>query len=82
MDAPEWELTMLNLQDGQKVRVTLVRSPIRYSQRQKDTLKGLGLRRMRSRVEMVLNPTLRGMIFAIQHLVTVEILEADNKAAS
>jgi large subunit ribosomal protein L30 len=73
---------MPNLQDGQKVQVTLVRSPIRYSQRQKDTLKGLGLRRMHNRVEMVLNPTLRGMISAIQHLVTVEILEADNKASS
>jgi large subunit ribosomal protein L30 len=82
VDAPEWELTMPNLQDGQKVQVTLVRSPIRYSQRQKDTLKGLGLRRMHNRVEMVLNPTLRGMISAIQHLVTVEILEADNKASS
>ncbi len=73
---------MQNLQDGQKVQVTLVRSPIRYSQRQKDTLKGLGLRRMHNRVEMVLNPTLRGMIFAIQHLVKVEVMDAETNEAS
>lgn len=73
---------MQNLQDGQKVQVTLVRSPIRYSQRQKDTVKGLGLRRMHSQVEMVLNPTLRGMLVAIQHLVKVVVVDAENNEAS
>lgn len=69
------------MQDGQKVRVTLVRSPIRYSQRQKDTVKGLGLRRLHYSVEMVLTPTLRGMINAVRHLVKVEMLDAETNGA-
>ena len=54
-----------------KIRVTLVRSPIGYSQRQKDTVKALGLRRMHQTVEHEDSPVVRGMISKVSHLVEV-----------
>ncbi len=57
---------------GKVLRITLVKSPIGYSQRQKRTVRALGLRRLRQTVEQVDNPAVRGMITKIQHLVQVE----------
>lgn len=54
------------------VRVTLVRSPIGYSKRQKATVRALGLRRLNQTVEHADAPTLRGMLAKIRHLVLVE----------
>lgn len=54
------------------VRVTLVKSPIGYSKRQKATVLALGIRRMNQTVEHVDSPTLRGMISKVSHLVEVE----------
>lgn len=59
------------------VRVTLVKSPIGYSVRHKDTVRALGLRRMHQTVEHVDTPTLRGMLYKVSHLVeVVEEVEA------
>jgi large subunit ribosomal protein L30 len=54
------------------VRVTLVRSPIGYSLRQKRTAQALGLKKLHQTVEHPDNPQIRGMIDRIQHLVEVE----------
>jgi large subunit ribosomal protein L30 len=54
------------------VRITLVRSPIGYSQRQKDTVRALGLRKMHQTVEHIDSPVLRGMIAKVVHLLLVE----------
>lgn len=54
------------------VRVTLVKSPIGYSQRQKGTVRALGLRRILDAVVHVDSPTVRGMIAKVPHLVEVE----------
>jgi large subunit ribosomal protein L30 len=54
------------------VRVTLVRSPIGYSKRQKDTVRSLGLRKMNQTVEHLDTPVLRGMIAKVRHLVLVD----------
>jgi large subunit ribosomal protein L30 len=54
------------------VRVTLVKSPIGYSKRQKGTIRALGLRRMNQTVEHLDSATLRGMLFKVSHLVLVE----------
>jgi large subunit ribosomal protein L30 len=54
------------------IRVTLVRSPIGYTKDQRATARALGLRRMHQTVEHNDNPTLRGMIQKIIHLVQVE----------
>jgi large subunit ribosomal protein L30 len=55
-----------------KIRVTLRRSPIGYSVRQKATLKALGLRKLNQTIEQVDHPTVRGMIAKVSHLVEVE----------
>jgi large subunit ribosomal protein L30 len=59
-----------------KLRVTLVRSPIGYSKRQKATVKALGLGRMNSTVVHNDTPPIRGMIHKVIHLVKVEEIEA------
>jgi large subunit ribosomal protein L30 len=59
-------------QTEKKVRVTLVKSPIGYSKRQKATVRALGLRRMHQTIEHVDSPVLRGMLAKVSHLVLVE----------
>jgi large subunit ribosomal protein L30 len=56
------------------VRITLIKSPIGYTVRQKNTVRALGLRRMNQTVEHVDTPALRGMIYKINHLINVEEL--------
>lgn len=58
-----------------KLRITLVKSPIGYSQRQKDTIRALGLRRMGHVVEQKDTSVIRGMVRKISHLVRVEEFE-------
>ena len=57
---------------AQKLKVTLVRSPIDRTQKQKDTVRGLGLRRLNSSKVLEDTPAIRGMIRKVQHLVAVE----------
>jgi large subunit ribosomal protein L30 len=54
-----------------KLKVTLVRSPIDRTQKQKDTVRGLGLRRLHHSVVLEDTPSIRGMIRKVQHLVAV-----------
>lgn len=54
------------------LRITLVKSPIGYTERQKGTVRALGLRRMHQTVEQVDTPVLRGMLAKVSHLVRVE----------
>ncbi len=58
-----------------RVRVTLVKSPIGYTQRQKDTVRALGLHRMHDTVEHLDSPAVRGMIGKVIHLLEVEEVE-------
>ena len=58
------------------IRVTYVKSTIGYNQRQKDTVKALGLRKLgQSRVHRATDPIL-GMCKAVQHLVQWEEVDA------
>jgi len=57
---------------GKTLRVTLVRSAIGYTKRQKATVLALGLHRLHQTVEHKDNPALRGMIQKIIHLLQVE----------
>jgi large subunit ribosomal protein L30 len=59
-------------QPDKKLLVTLVKSPIGYSKRQKATVRALGLRRMNQTIEHVDTPVLRGMLAKVSHLVLVE----------
>lgn len=54
------------------LRITLVRSPIGYSKRQKATVKALGLRKLNHTVEHKDVPEIRGMVDKVNHLVRVE----------
>ena len=60
-----------------KIYITLVRSPIGYSERQKRTVRALGLRRINHTVEQVDTPVVRGMIAKVSHLVQVKELMSD-----
>ena len=57
------------------LRITLVKSPIGYSKRQKATLHSLGLRKRNRTVEHKDTPMLRGMVNTVAHLVRVEEIE-------
>jgi large subunit ribosomal protein L30 len=54
------------------VKVTLRRSAIGTSPRQRATLKGLGLKRLGAAVIVKDSPAVRGMLGAVAHLVRVE----------
>jgi len=57
---------------ARRIRVTQVRSGIGYDRRQREVLRGLGLRRLRQTVELEDTPAVRGMISKVPHLVSVE----------
>ena len=54
------------------VRVTQRKSRNGCDQRQRDTLRSLGLRRIGQTVEVSDNPQTRGMIHKVRHLVEVQ----------
>ena len=54
------------------LKITLVKSPIGYSKRQKGTIRALGLKKINQVVEQEDTPVIRGMIFKVSHLVEVE----------
>jgi len=57
---------------GKRIRVRYVKSQIGSDQRQRATLRGLGLSRLRQAVELEDTPAVRGMIDKVRHLVVVE----------
>ena len=54
------------------LKIKLVKSPIGYSERQKGTVRALGLRKMNQVVEQNDTPVIRGMIHKVSHLIEVE----------
>lgn len=56
--------------------ITQTRSTIGCKQNQRDTLRTLGLRKIRQSVVREDNPQVRGMINTVRHLVTVEEVSA------
>lgn len=57
-----------------KLRITYKKSIIGYSRDQRETLRTLGLRKLHQHVIRPDNPSVRGMVFKLRHLVTVEEL--------
>jgi large subunit ribosomal protein L30 len=57
---------------GNRLKVTLVKSTIGFNRQQGEVVKGLGLRRIRHSVTVPDTPETRGMIRKVRHLVTVE----------
>ncbi len=58
------------------LKVTQIKSTIGSKQNQRDTLRTLGLRKIRQSVVREDSPQLRGMIATVRHLVTVEEVES------
>ena len=54
------------------MRITQYKSKNGSDQRQLDTLRSLGLRRIGHTVELKDNPQTRGMIHRVRHLVRIE----------
>lgn len=57
--------------DG-KIRVTLVKGLAGCKQSHRDTVRGLGLKRLRHTVELADSAAVRGMITKVHYLVRVE----------
>jgi large subunit ribosomal protein L30 len=57
--------------EKKKIRVQQVKSVIGYNRRQRATVRGLGLRRIRHIVEVEDTESVRGMIDKVSHLVVV-----------
>ena len=57
--------------EAKTIKVKLVRSPIGCKQSHRDTVRGLGLRRLNSVRELQDTPAVRGMVDRISYLVLV-----------
>lgn len=57
---------------AEKLKITLVKSPIGAIPKQKATVEALGLKKLNKTVEMPDNKAVRGMIWHVRHLVKVE----------
>lgn len=55
-----------------KIKVRLVKSVIGTQRSHRDTVRGLGLRRLNSTAELVDTPAVRGMINKVSYLLEVE----------
>ncbi len=55
-----------------KIKITLTRSLIGYSQDQRATVRALGLGKINTSVIQEDNKVIRGMIHKVEHLVKVE----------
>ena len=55
-----------------KIKITLVKSPIDRPERQKKTLKALGLNKMNATKEVEATPQILGMVRKVTHLIKVE----------
>lgn len=58
-----------------RLKVTYRKSAIGYNERQKGTIRALGLRKLNQSVEHDNNAVIRGMINRVSHLVTVEEID-------
>lgn len=64
------------------LKITLKRSPIGYAESQKRTVRALGLRKLNQTVYHRDEPSIRGMIAQVAHLLQVETVaeeEANKK---
>ncbi|HXB35517.1 MAG TPA: 50S ribosomal protein L30 [Puia sp.] len=55
-----------------KIKITQIQSGIDRSERQKQTLKALGLKKLHYSKEVEATPQILGMVRAVEHLVKVE----------
>jgi large subunit ribosomal protein L30 len=57
-----------------KIKITQVKSIIDRSERQKRTMKALGLTKLNQSVEVEANAAIIGMVRAVNHLIAIEAI--------
>lgn len=57
-----------------KIKITQIKSIIDRSERQKRTMKALGLKKMNQSVEVEANAAIIGMVRKVNHLVAIETI--------
>ena len=57
---------------AEKLKITLVKSPIGALPKQRAPVEALGLRKLTKTVELPDNDAVRGMVWHVKHLVKVE----------
>ncbi len=55
-----------------RLRITWVKSAIGYNRDQRRTIRAMGFHRLQETVEQEDNPSVRGMIAKVRHLVRLE----------
>ncbi|MBU1701390.1 MAG: 50S ribosomal protein L30 [Candidatus Eisenbacteria bacterium] len=63
------------------LQITQIRSAIDRTEKQKRTIKALGIRRLHNPVLKKDTPQIRGMIFKVKHLLAVEEVEGEGNEA-
>ncbi len=58
-----------------KVKAKWIKSAISFPERQKRTIKALGFKKLNSEVEHEATPQICGMLNAVRHLVTWEVID-------
>lgn len=61
--------------EAKKLSITLVKSPISSIEKHKRTVEALGLHKMHQTKVHEDNPSTRGMIQVVRHMVTVEEID-------
>jgi large subunit ribosomal protein L30 len=62
-----------------RLKITLYKSAIGSTPRQREVLRGLGLGRVSSSVVRPDDPAIRGMVAKVTHLVKVEVVSGDGR---
>ena len=62
-----------------KLKITLVKSPIGAVPKHRKTVEALGLRKLNKSVEMPNNAAVQGMVKQVSHLVKVEEIQLNYK---
>ena len=57
--------------ESKTIKIRQIHSGIGFPEKQKKVIRGLGFHRLNEVIERPDNPSIRGMIHAIQHLVEV-----------
>jgi len=60
------------MSDKKMLKITQVKSAIGYNSKQKETIKGLGIKKLNRPSVLEDTPCVRGMINKVSHLVEVE----------
>jgi len=55
-----------------KIKITLIKSPIDRPERQKQTLRALGLNKMNATREVEATDQILGMVRKVEHMISVE----------